>query len=125
MDGSWKYDDNEKHPELSVMVPLEDGTCATIEHLLVTVPTKTLDQMTCPTGSSNGAIVHMKEKVQGWVDKAKSSKLNKRILTFLLLDKQFWPGVAFGISSICAPFSELEDCLMQIYYEMLPMCGIC
>jgi hypothetical protein len=123
-DGSWKYNDNEKHPELSVMVPLEDGTCATIKHLLVTVPTKTLGQMTCPTGSSDGAIVQMKENAQGWVDKAKSSKLNKCILTFLM-DKQFWPGVAFGISSICAPFSELEDCLMRIYYEMLPMCGIC
>jgi hypothetical protein len=95
------------------MVSSEDGTCGTIEHLPITVPTKTLGQMTCPTGSGDGAIVQMKEKAQGSVDKAKSSKLNKRILTFVL-DKQFWPGVAFGISSICAPFSELEDCLMQI-----------
>jgi hypothetical protein len=66
----------------------------------------------------------MKEIAQGWVDKAKSSKLNKHILTFVV-DKQFWPGVAFGISSICTLFSELEDCLMHIYYEVLPMCKIC
>ncbi len=70
--------------------------------------------------SDDGAIVQMKEKVQGWVNKAKMSKFNKRILTFLL-DKQFWPGVAFGISSICTPFGELEDCLLRIYYEMLLM----
>ena len=57
------------------------------------------------------------------MDKAKVSKLNKRILVFLL-DKQFWPGVSFGISSVCATFSELEECLMKIYYDMLPMCGI-
>ena len=57
------------------------------------------------------------------MDKAKVSKLNKHILVFLL-DKQFWPGVSFGISSVCATFSELEECLMKIYYDMLPMCGI-
>ncbi len=85
---------------------------------------KPFGQMTCPTGSSDRSIVQMKGKAQGWVDKAKLSKLNKRILTFHL-DKQFGPGVAFGIISICALFSELEDCLMQIYYQMLPMCRIC
>jgi hypothetical protein len=53
-DGSWKYNDNEKHPDLSVMAPVEDGTSATIEHLPVTAPTKTLGQMTCPTGKGNG-----------------------------------------------------------------------
>lgn len=57
------------------------------------------------------------------MDKAKASKLNKRVLVFLL-DKQFWPGVSFGISSVCASFAELEECLMKIYYDMLPMCGI-
>ena len=57
------------------------------------------------------------------MDKAKVSKLNKHILVFLL-DKQFWPGVSFGISSVCASFAELEECLMKIYYDMLPMCGI-
>jgi hypothetical protein len=66
----------------------------------------------------------MREKAQGWVNKDKSSKFNKCILTFLL-DKQFLPGIAFRISSICTPFSVLEDYLMRIYYEMLPMCGIC
>ncbi len=89
----------------------------------VTTSTKTLGQMTCPTGSSKGATAQMKEKAQGWVNKAKLSKLNKRILTFVL-DKQFWPGVFFGISSVCSPFRELKECLMQIYYDTLPMCGI-
>ena len=79
--------------------------------------------MTCPTGRSDGAVAQMLEKARGWVDKAKASKLNKRVLVFLL-DKQFWPGVSFGISSVCASFAELEECLMKIYYDMLPMCGI-
>jgi hypothetical protein len=79
--------------------------------------------MTCPTGGSEGAIAQMQQKAQGWLAKASASKLNKRNLLFLL-DKQFWPGVSFGISSICAPFVTLEDCLMKVYYDLLPLCGI-
>jgi hypothetical protein len=122
-DGTWQYESNDRQSDLKIMVPLEDGTLATIEHLLVTAPTKTLGQMTCPTGCSDGAIAQMQEKAKGWVAKAKKSKLHKGHLNFLL-DKQFWPGVSFGISSACAPFEELEDCLMRIYYDMLPLCGI-
>ena len=105
------------------MVPLEDGTAAAIEHLPVTIPTKTLGQMTCPTGSSEGAIAQMQEKAQGWLAKASASKLNKHNLSFFL-DKQFWPGVSSGISSVCALFATLEDCLMRFYYDMLPLCRI-
>ncbi len=96
------------------MVPLEDGSLAAIEHMPVMTPTETLGQMTCPTGGSNGAVAQMREKARKWVDKAKASKLNKRILVFLL-DKQFWPGVSFGISSVCATFAELEECPMKMY----------
>jgi hypothetical protein len=105
------------------MVPIEDGSFAAIEHLPVTISTKTLGQMTCPTGSSNGAIAQMNEKAQGWIKQAKSSKLHKRNLWFLL-DKQFWPRVAFGISSITAPFELVEECLMRKYFELLSICGI-
>ncbi len=106
------------------MVPLEDGTATAIKHLPVMTPTKTLGQMTCLMGSSEGAIAQMQEKVQGWLAKATASKLNKHNLSFLL-DKQFWPGVSFGISSVCAMFATLEeDCLMRVYYDMLPLCGI-
>ena len=122
-DGTWRYADNEGREDLEIMVPLKDGSLAAIEHLPVTTPTKTLGQMTCPTGGSHGAVAQMREKVRGWVDKAKASKLNNRILVFLL-DKQFWPGVSFGISSVCAPFDELEECLMKVYYDMMPLCGI-
>ncbi len=66
----------------------------------------------------------MQQKAQGWLAKASTSKLNKCNLSFLL-DKQFWPGVSFGISSVCAPFAILKDCFMRVYYDLLPLCGIC
>jgi hypothetical protein len=118
----WRYDANDQR-DLSIMVPLEDGTLASIEHLPVTTPTKTLGQMKCPMGCSDEVIAQMQEKAKGWVAKAKESKLNKGNLNFLL-DKQFWHGIFLGISSMCAPFEELEELLMQIYYEMVPLCGI-
>ena len=122
-DGTWKYADNKGREDLEIKVPLEDGSLAVIEHLPVTTTTKTLGQMTCPTGGSDGAMAQMQEKAAGWVAKAQVSKLNKRTLVFLL-DRQFWPGVSFGISSICATVEELEECLMKMYYNMLPLCGI-
>jgi hypothetical protein len=123
-DGSWRYNQNEKKPELSIMVPLSDGSHAPIEHLAVTVPTKTLGSMTCPTGCSNGAIAMMVEKAQGWIERARSGKLHKRNLWFLL-DKQFWPKVSYGISSITATFEVLEECLMKTYFSMLSLSGVC
>ncbi len=122
--GMWQYSSNNKRSNLSIMVPIEDGSLAAIEHLPVTTPTKTLGQMTCPTGSSNGAIAQMNKKAQGWIDQSKSSKPQKRNLWFLL-DKQFWPRVAFGVSSITTPFDVLEECLMRRYFELLPICSIC
>jgi hypothetical protein len=122
-DGDWKYDSNESSPDLSIVAPLADGTLAPIDHLPVSTPTKTLGQTTCPTRSSTGAIMLMKEKVQKWIDKAKEGKLHKGNVWFLL-DKQFWLGVSFGISSIAAPYGELDQCMMRTYYNLLPICGI-
>jgi hypothetical protein len=61
-DGSWRYEANKNIKELSILVPLDDGQLTPIKHLLVTIPTKMLGQLTFPTGSSNGAITQMKEK---------------------------------------------------------------
>jgi hypothetical protein len=67
--------------------------------------------------------MQMKEKAQKRIDKAKGGKLHKRNVWFLL-DKQFWPGVSFGISSIAAPYAELDQCMMRTYYNLLRICGI-
>jgi hypothetical protein len=122
-DGSWRYAANEARADLGIVLPLADGTFLPIEHLPVSTPTKTLGQMTCPTGCSQGAIQQMMEKAQQWIDKAKGRNLHRRNVWFLL-DKQFWPGVSFGISSITASFAELEECMMRKYYDLLSISGI-
>ncbi len=57
------------------------------------------------------------------IDKAKGRKLHKRNVWFVL-DKQFWLGVSFGISSIAAPYAKLEQCMLRTYYDLLPICSI-
>ncbi len=81
-DGSWKYDVNNKVPELSILVPLVDGSLAPINHLPVTTPTKTLGQMTCPM-SSEGTILQMNKKAQKWINKAKGGRLHRRNFWYL------------------------------------------
>ncbi len=76
-DGTWRYDDNEANTNLKILVPLGDGSRAEIEHLPVSAPTKTLRQMTCPTGSSEGALMQMREKAQKWIDKAVEGRLHR------------------------------------------------
>ena len=58
----------------------------------------------------------MKEKAQNWIDKVKGGQVHRRNFCFLM-DKQFWPGVSFGISSITTTFKELEKCMMKTYYD--------
>jgi hypothetical protein len=65
----------------------------------------------------------MKEKAQKWIDKAKGERLHRHNYWFLM-DTQFWPGVSFGISSITAPFEELEECMTRTYYDFLSVSGI-
>ncbi len=83
-DGTWAYKDNDLNPDFDIVVPLEDGMLAPIKHLPITSSTKTLDSwlLTCPTGSKDSAILRMKEKAQGWIEKAKSSKLHKQTYGF-------------------------------------------
>ena len=122
-DGSWSYENNHVNPEYSIMVLLEDGSSAEIEHLDINTLTKTLGLMTAPTGSNAGALAQMKENAKGWLVKASEAKFHKRNVWFLL-DKQFWPKVAYGTSTISAPFKDLNECLMRTYYKLLPRSGV-
>jgi hypothetical protein len=122
-DRSWSYENNHENPEYSITVLLEDGSSAEIEHLDIDTPTKTLGLMTAPTGSNAGALAQMKENAEGWLAKASGAKLHKCNMWFLL-DKQFWPTVAYGIHTISAPFKDLNECLMRTYYKLLPRSGV-
>ena len=65
----------------------------------------------------------MKDKAQGWVDKSKNGKLQRRFLWFLL-GKQFWPKVRYGLCGNTANFVQLEDCIQKEYWQIIPLGGI-
>ena len=77
-DGTWIYENNIVQPDLAIRVPLADGSLAEIEHLPVSSAVKTLESMTCPTGSSALALGQMQQQGQEWVDQVKFGKLSHR-----------------------------------------------
>ncbi len=41
-----------------------------------------------------------------------------------MVDRQFWPCLGYGICNNTAPWNELEECLKQVYWQLLPKGGI-
>jgi hypothetical protein len=122
-DGSWFYENNEEDEEFQAKVPLADGSFGNIQHLGINEPIKTLDSMTCPSGSSKGSIEYMQKKGTAWKDMIKVGKLSRRNVWFMM-DKQFWPRISFGLCAVPATFHKLSECLMKVYYEIHPQGGI-
>jgi hypothetical protein len=122
-DGTWVYDSNEEDKEIQLKIPLPDGSLVPIRHCGVNEVHKTLGMMTCPLGSHEAPIAHMKEKAQGWVDLAISANLPCRNLWFLA-NLQIVPKVFFGIGLNSAPYSVLAECLMKQYHALVPLGGV-
>jgi hypothetical protein len=62
--------------QYEIRVPLADGSLADIKHLPVNGAVKTLELMTCPSGSITAALQQMQTQGQEWVDRVKSGKLS-------------------------------------------------
>ena len=121
--GVWSYDDNEENEEYRARVPLADGSFGDIEHLGVNTPIKTLGSMTCPTGCNKGSIKYMLAKGNAWKDMISAGHLSRRNVWFML-EKQFWPRVAFGLCAVTATLPELSECSMKTYYGIHQQGGI-
>ena len=122
-DGSWAYENNEEDDDLQAAVPLADGSAGNIQHLGINEAIKTLGSMTCPSGSSKGALEYMQKKGMAWKDMIKAGNLSRRNVWFMM-DKQFWPRISYGLCAVGATFHELSEGLMKIYYEIQPQGGI-
>ena len=101
----WSYEENHKDPTFDMEVPLPNVTVAKIDHLTVFTAKKTLGAFLVLHGEAAGGIKVMKERAQGWVDRAKEGHLRKKDVWFLL-NCQFWPKVGFGLS---CNIGKLED----------------
>lgn len=108
----------------NAMVPQTDDKLVPVEHLGVECASKTLGLITAPSGSPIAALSRISEKVQMWINRAKNAKLSWRNVWFLV-NRQFWPKVGFGISTVSASFDDSTKCLHRQYYQLLPLGGIC
>ena len=122
-DGRWHYEENEKRADLEIKIPLPDGKEVAIKHLLVDTSKETLGVFTCPSGKAKGQITLMNDKAQEWIDRAKEGHLSHRDVWFLQ-DHQLWPKLGYALGSLSAPWRELDDCLRQKWWQIVPMGGI-
>ncbi len=60
--GRWQYVAHHEDRTAVIMAPMPDGTPALIAHKAVDDAQKTLGVVTCPSGSSKGSLLQMKEK---------------------------------------------------------------
>ncbi len=44
--------------------------------------------------------------------------------TWFMVDKQFWPRLGYGICSNTASWEELDSCLQQVYWQLVPKGGV-
>ena len=43
---------------------------------------------------------------------------------WFLLDHQLWPKVSYGLCTLSAPWKELDGCLMNKWWQIVPMGGL-
>jgi hypothetical protein len=122
-DGSWVYKLNKSNPYFSLGVPMADGSLEEIEHLPCSSALKTLGSMTCPTGSNTAALDRMRLQGQEWVDRVLASTLSRRNMWFMA-DCQFWPRIGYGICNNSASWTELENCLQRVYWQLVGREGV-
>ena len=122
-DGTWKYNSCVDDEEMTILVPMADGSYEPIEQLPLTTAIKTLGSMTCPTGSNTSSFLRMQEQGQGWIDRVINGKVGRRSV-WHMLDCQFWPRVGYAIGNNTGSLKELGNCLQRIYWQILPRGGI-
>ena len=99
-----------------------EGECA-IANLSADTACETLGVFTAPNGSSAKTLEAMRDNAGEWVERATGANLHRRQVWFML-DKQFWPRVAYDLCASTATWAQLEDCLQKKYYKLLPIGGI-
>ena len=121
--GGWQYIAHHKDGHAGITVPMPDGTAAPISHKAVDDAQKTLGVVTCPSGSSSGSLLQMKEKTQKWLATLTAGQLHRQLMWFSV-DWQLWPSVKYGLCCSMATLPKLDTALLPFYNKMLPLGGV-
>ena len=114
---------NKAREDLVINVLMPDSSLIPIDHILVDNARKTLGIYIYPSGKVDAHIKAMQEKAQELIDRVKEGHKHHSNIWFLL-DHQLWPKVGYGLCSISATWRELDDCLCQKWWQIVPMGGL-
>ena len=94
-----------------------------IEHAAVDTAKETLGVLKIPVGDSKAAVDMMQNKADEWIARAKEGTLSRRDV-WLLLDRQLWPRVGYGLISNTSHWHKLTDCLKKQCWQLIPLGGV-
>ncbi len=121
--GGWQYIAHHEDGLADITIPMPDGTAAPISPIAVDDAQMTLGVVRCPSGSSYGSLLQMKEKTQKWLDSLTAGQLHRRMMWFSV-NQQLWPSVKYGLCCSIATLPELDTALLPFYKKMLLLGGV-
>jgi hypothetical protein len=106
-----------------IIIPQLGGTEMPIITHDVTTALKMLGVHFSPAGNSPMHVEHMVQKGLDWVDCLRTKPVSRggAWLSFFL---QLFPGISWGLVTVCMPPKQLDGCIQCFYAKALPFLGI-
>ena len=111
-----------EYNSLSLAVPQPNSTTATIPLLDNLHTEKTLGVWSNPLNDPCVPLTKRKEKGLSWIEKLRRRPLERRDV-WLSLTTMEYPKWSYGLSSLYASPSQLDDLMGSIYFQALPQLG--
>ena len=106
-----------------ISIPQPEGPDAPITTHEVATASKMLGVHFSPAGNSAVHVGHMVQKELDWVDCLQTKPISRgdAWLSFYL---QLFPGISWGLVTVCMPPSKLDSQLQRVYVQALPFLGV-
>jgi hypothetical protein len=108
---------------LHISIPQPDGPDAPIETHNVTTASKMLGVHFSPAGNSSMHVEHMVHKGMDWVD-CLHTKPVSRSNAWLSFYLQLFPGILWGLVTVCMLPLKLDKSFQRVYEKALPLLGV-
>ena len=104
-------------------IPQSDGPDAPIVTHEVTTASKMLGVHFSPAGNSSTHVGHMVQKGLDWVDCIYTKPIS-RAHDWLSFYLQLFPGMSWGLVTVCMSPSKLDGRFQKVYEKALPFLGV-
>jgi hypothetical protein len=119
--GAWEY---APQPDLPMMIPLPDGSAATISKGEVSVAEKALEVWSTVDRDNN---VHLSQnitrRVNKWISKMKNGHLPAR-LGWIAYKFKLWPGIKYSLTTLAMLLEIAQKVLQRENFHLLSFLGV-